>query len=90
MRQQIAAPSNTMGDGGQIAEGFGKQVPLVMALREIAPPSYQLGYGTGISLGTMVDWNGGKPWRDVMKSVLSPLGLKASEQGSIVYIDTAR
>ncbi len=85
-----AMPGPAMADGGQLAEGFGKHVPLVMALREIAPPSYQLGYGPGVSLGTMVDWSGGQPWREVMKTVLSPLGLQASEQGSVVYIDAAR
>jgi hypothetical protein len=83
-------PTSGLGQGGQIAEGFGKHVPLVMALREIAPAGYQLGYGPGVSLGTMVDWQGGQPWQDVMKSVLSPLGLQASQQGSVVYIDAAR
>ena len=76
-----------MSDSGPVAQGFGRNVPLVMALREITPTGYQLGYGNGVPLGAMVDWQGGQPWRTVLKSVLTPLGLQASEQNSIVYID---
>ena len=72
---------------GEVIDGFGKKVPLVMALRQIAPASYQFAFAPGIRLGQLVSWNGGRPWPEVVQSVISPLGLTATEQNGVIYID---
>jgi hypothetical protein len=90
--QRMAAPavaSTAMPEppaGGEVINGFGNQVPLVMALREIVPASYQFAYATGLPLGTLVSWKGGRSWQAVLQDVLSPLGLTAMEKGSVIYI----
>ncbi len=73
--------------GGSVVQGFGNQIPLVIALRQIVPESYQFAYGTNVPLGSMVDWHGGRPWKDVLMDVLTPLGLTASESGTLIHID---
>jgi hypothetical protein len=75
--------------GGEVIEGFGTNVPLVMALREITPASYQFAFAPGLNLGTLVTWHGGAPWHDVMNGVLQPLGLIARDGGTVIYIDRA-
>ncbi len=75
--------------GGEVISGFGTQVPLVMALREIVPSSYQFAFADGLNLGTLVNWKGGRPWRDVLRSVATPLGLTATERNAVIYIDHA-
>ena len=75
--------------GGEVIEGFGSHVPLVMALREITPSSYQFAFAPGLNLGTLVTWHGGAPWHDVVNNVLQPLGLVAHDGGTVIYVDRA-
>ena len=76
----------TPGEGEEIS-GFGKRVPLVLALREIVPATYQFAYAPGLNLGALVDWQGGRPWHDVLNTVLSSQGLYANESGEVISID---
>ncbi len=73
--------------GGNVIQGFGNRIPLVIALRQIVPESYQFAYGANVPLGSMVDWRGGRPWKDVLMDTLTPLGLTASESGTLIRID---
>lgn len=50
-------------------QGFGRSVPLVIALQQIVPPNYRYSFGAGVTAGTRVDWTGGKPWKDVVADV---------------------
>lgn len=47
-------------------QGFGRSVPLVMALQQIVPPNYRYSFGNGVPAGMRVSWSGGKPWKDVV------------------------
>ncbi len=85
--QPTSMTTSTEMTGGDVINGFGTQVPLVIALREIVPASYQFAYADGLNLGTLVNWKGGKPWRDVLRSVVTPLGLTATEKNSVIYVD---
>jgi hypothetical protein len=75
---------------GTIVEGFGTQLPLVMAIREIVPSSYQFAFADGLKLGVLVNWKGGAPWHDVLNSVLASHGLIARDGGSVIYIEKAQ
>ena len=50
----IAAPQMRVSrlSGGTVVEGFANQIPLVIALRQVVPESYQLTYGTNVPLGS--------------------------------------
>ena len=55
-----------MMDDGAPVQGFGRSVPLVMALQQIVPPNYRYSFGNGVPAGLRVNWTGGKPWKDVV------------------------
>lgn len=61
--------------GFAIARGFGEQVPLSFAVRQIVPASVKVHYGKTVDQTTPVDWKGGRPWNAVLWSAIHPLGL---------------
>lgn len=58
-----------------IARGFGAQIPLEFAVRQIVPSQLKVIYGAGADHKALVDWQGGKAWKLVLKDALRPLGL---------------
>jgi Toxin co-regulated pilus biosynthesis protein Q len=56
---------------GPALEGFGNDVPLAIALQQIAPAGYRFSFGAGVNPGTNVSWKGGKPWEQVLQDTLS-------------------
>ena len=45
----------------QVVTGFGQDLPLIIALRQIVPAEYQFAFADGIDLSTPVSWEGGRP-----------------------------
>ncbi len=70
----------------QNAVGFAKDIPLVMALRQIVPAQYAFSFSDGINPGVLVSWNGGKPWDVVLNDILIPLNYDLLIQDNIVII----
>lgn len=58
-----------------IAHGFGSQVPLAFATRQIVPAGVKATFGQGVDQSTLVDWAGGRPWIEVLRAAVQPLGL---------------
>lgn len=58
-----------------VVEGFGKDIPLAIALRDIAPTKYAYSFSPSDVAGAKISWRGGKPWQDVLKDALTPLDL---------------
>lgn len=56
------------------AVGFASDVPLALALRQVVPADYAFSFGNGVNPGLRVSWNGGRPWDDVIASMIDPLG----------------
>lgn len=56
------------------AVGFARDVPLALALRQIVPPEFAFSFGTDVNLGSRVSWDGGRPWNEVVISMVGPLG----------------
>jgi hypothetical protein len=54
---------------GATVQGFGRSVPLVLALQQIVPSSYRYSFGEGTTPGMRVDWSGGKMWKDVVADI---------------------
>ena len=66
--------------------GFGNDIPLALALQEIAPPGYAFSFGDGINPGERVSWTGGKDWTVVMEEMIAPLGLRSKITGKAILV----
>lgn len=91
--QQIQPMADTIIPQGQpipgdqaILEGFGKDIPLALALRDIVPSQYAFAYANSSYAGLTVSWEGGKPWQDVLNDTLASKGLGANITRNIIYI----
>lgn len=81
---QVSRPA----DSG-IVQGFAKSVPLAVALRQILPPGYAFSIDPDVDMGTLVSFQGGRPWRDTLHDSLAPAGLVMREQGQMVAVGFA-
>lgn len=73
-------------DDGAIVKGFGKDLPLVLVLKQIVPKDHVFAFESGVDPSTRVSWKGGKGWRAVLSDTLSPVGLAAHEESKLVSI----
>jgi hypothetical protein len=79
-------PGDRRGDGADtprpppprfsMAAGFGDQVPLAFACRQIVPRAVRVVYGPGADPRARVDWKGGDTWNHVLAAAVKPLGLR--------------
>ena len=60
----------------EMAYGFGDQIRLSFAVRQIVPPSFKVTYGPGADPNALVDWKGGQTWNRVLLTAVKPLGLR--------------
>lgn len=73
-------------DSGAVVDGFGDGITLVMAVRDIAPMEYQFSFGREVDLSAPVDWQGGKPWKEVLTGVLKTQGLHGAIYGQMIVV----
>ena len=66
--------------------GFGDQVPLTFAIRQIVPPNFQVAYADDVQKDAPVNWKGGEPWRATLANAVRPLGLVVTVNGPKVTI----
>jgi len=76
-----AAPLTT-----PIAHGFGQQVPLAFATRQIVPTGVKTTFGPGVDQAALVDWSGGRPWVEVLRAAVHPLGLHVAVRWMAISI----
>ncbi len=74
------------GGAFDVIEGFGSDMPLALALRQVVPAQYAFSFGRGVNPGYLVSWEGGKPWNLVLDDMLRPLNIKALIQGNVVKV----
>lgn len=60
------------------AQGFGQQVPLAFAVRQIVPARIKVTFGPGVDRDAAVDWTGGRPWDEALRAAVRPLGLRVA------------
>ncbi len=71
----------------ETTNGFGSDVPMALAIQQIAPPDIAFSFEPGINVGSRVSWEGkDRPWMDVLGEVLSPLGMRAALKDKVVHI----
>ena len=75
-------------DAGQYpdAVGFGKELPLALAMSQVVPADYSFSFANDVDAGSTVSWQGGKPWNEVLNDMLAPKGLTAIISGRQVTI----
>ena len=72
-----------------VVQGFGKDISLAIALRQIAPSNYAYRFAEGVSAGQKVSWEGGKPWPHVLSDMLSANGLQVVIQGNVITVENS-
>ena len=72
-----------------VVVGFGKDMPLALALRQIVPPQYSYSFASDVNPGVRVSWTGGKAWKTVLEEMLYAIGLDARYEGRMVRISTS-
>jgi hypothetical protein len=79
---KIAQQSNQL----PVAVGFGNDLPLVTALRQVIPDNYTYVLEESVPMGQSVSWNGGRPWDQVLADMIGPMGLRANIANDKVII----
>lgn len=54
-----------------MAHGFGNDVPLSFAAKQIVPHSIRVVYRKDVDQEALVSWKGGKPWNQVLGAALA-------------------
>ena len=74
--------------GPAIAYGFGNQAPLDFAARQIVPRGVKVAFGDDLDpAAALVDWKGGRPWPDVLRSTLRLAGLHVTFRPGAALIE---
>jgi hypothetical protein len=60
----------------KMVSGFGDQIPLSFAVRQIVPSTIHVTYGRGADPNALVDWRGGQAWNRTLLNAVRPLGLR--------------
>jgi hypothetical protein len=68
------------------AMGFGRDIPLALAMRQIVPADYAYSFDSDVDPAMRIDWNGGKPWNEVLSEALFPHGLGVHIVGHTVWV----
>lgn len=68
-------------------EGFGRDVPLTVATRQMVPQGYVVQYGQGVDPNMTVSWTGGRSWKEALGDALAEKNLKATVIADSVMIE---
>jgi hypothetical protein len=83
----VTRAANEVVTNMETVEGFGSDMPMAIALQQIAPAGFTFSFGDGVNPGARVSWEGnGQPWNQVIDTMLAPLGLKIDIRDKTVRI----
>ncbi len=69
-----------------IIEGFGSDMPLALALRQIVPAEYAFSFGDNVNAGDNISWTGGRPWNETLKDAIAPLNITFEIKGKKIIL----
>jgi len=72
------------------AVGFGRDLPLALALSQVVPPEYSYAFGQNVDVGATVSWQGGKPWTEVLNEMLAQNGMVAVIDNNQITIQNSQ
>jgi hypothetical protein len=75
-QQSTASPPRPAPPRFLTVYGFGREIPLAFAVRQIVPPLVKVTWGLGVDMTALVDWQGSRPWNAVLRDTVRPLGLR--------------
>lgn len=81
-----SGPVNATAVTYTMAEGFGADLPLALAVSQVVPDNFTHNFALGVDPGTTVSWQGGKAWNLVLEDMLRPQGLTAEIKNNTVTI----
>lgn len=58
--------------------GFGRDVPMSAAMRQVVPDGWSVSYGVGVDSNQHVNWRGAEDWRQVVDGMATSRGLVVS------------
>lgn len=67
-------------------EGFGRQIPLSIALKQIVPAQYVYKFNAGVTPKTKVSWQGGDTWVNVLNEMLDQADLSGTLNNNVIEI----
>lgn len=70
-----------------LIQGFGRDVPLTIATRQIVPAGHTVQYAPGIDPNTSVTWTGGRSWKEALNDALAEKNMKATIVADSVMIE---
>ena len=70
----------------RMVNGFGHEVPLSFAVRQVVPAHVKIIYDDGVDRAALVSWQGGRPWNDVIRTTAKTIGLHVTLSAGIVRI----
>ncbi len=70
----------------KIAHGFGRDVPLDFAARQIVPRGVTVSFGKGVDPSSTISWKGEAPWNRVLAAAVRPLHLRIITGATTVLI----
>lgn len=93
MASTPGAPGTTAERGEPVyhfkqVEGFGNDIPMALAMRQIVPATYSFSFD-GVNPGKPISWSGGKGWDIILKDILKSADAKATLNGTNITISEA-
>lgn len=90
-RPMPAPPAPAMRDAEMMHEnsavsGFGNDLPLAIALQQVAPAGHRFSFAPGVNPGQSVSWQGGKGWQDVMHDMLQARALDYRVTNGVITV----
>lgn len=67
-------------------QGFGKDIPVSFAVRQIAPEGYLVNFSPEVDQDAVVSWSGGPDWHAVLRNTLATKGMTVSYEGQLVRV----
>lgn len=68
-----------------MVEGFGYDIPLALALRQVVPADFTVSFGS-ISPGQQVSWSGGRGWNLILSDIMATAGARAVMNGQAIHL----
>lgn len=70
----------------QTFDGFGKDIPLSNAVKQIVPDSWTVKYDDGVDTSKNISWNAAQDWQTALKNATNKSGLEVKFENNIVEI----
>jgi len=76
-QQRVQAAPTPSPRNYESVPGFGNDIPMIMAIQQVIPDGFTYSFAPSIDLSAKVSWQGDRPWNEVLRDMLEPLGYQA-------------